>query len=372
MYASPDHGRFYMWQYENAEAALLAETTVPEPAHEYATPANESEPIVAESVNEPVAEPMPEPKGATWARNEEHDGIEIRFPGKPERSVIDSLKSAGFRWSSRSMVWYAKDTPYHRQVAESLATGIGSVGEKLSYAEQIQAKRDRAEARQEHLETKAERLTDKADAEIGKSHAILDVIPFGQPILTGHHSEGRHRRDLERADNAMRRGFETQKEADRTAERLRGSISNIVRMDRPDVIKRRIDKIAADQRKVERNLASCRAKLEIGREYDYQKGDYITMTEEAKQKFDTSMEWSRNKIVEYGEQIAYWQGVLNQQGVTFLGPDDFKVGEQVKTRHGLAVVKRVNPKSLTVDLLDPVYGALGKDCKYEYERVARV
>ena len=39
-------------------------------------------------------------------------------------------------------------------------------------------------------------------------------IPLGQPILIGHHSEGRHRRHLERIEKRIRRGFEAAKEAD--------------------------------------------------------------------------------------------------------------------------------------------------------------
>jgi hypothetical protein len=34
------------------------------------------------------------------------------------------------------------------------------------------------------------------------------MIPMGQPILVGHHSERHHRRDLERIDSNMRKGIE--------------------------------------------------------------------------------------------------------------------------------------------------------------------
>lgn len=39
-------------------------------------------------------------------------------------------------------------------------------------------------------------------------------IPFGQPILVGHHSERGHRKIIERADNAMRKSIEEDKKAD--------------------------------------------------------------------------------------------------------------------------------------------------------------
>lgn len=59
---------------------------------------------------------------------------------------------------------------------------------------------------------------DKADARGAAAqrgaHAIADGIPLGQPILVGHHSEKRHRRDLDRIDSGYRRAGE---ESDKAA-----------------------------------------------------------------------------------------------------------------------------------------------------------
>ena len=40
------------------------------------------------------------------------------------------------------------------------------------------------------------------------------MIPMGQPIIVGHHSEGRHRRDLKRIDSNMQKSIEESKKAD--------------------------------------------------------------------------------------------------------------------------------------------------------------
>lgn len=42
--------------------------------------------------------------------NSEKNGVEIRFDGKPEAAVIESLKANGFRWSGKQKMWYAKQT----------------------------------------------------------------------------------------------------------------------------------------------------------------------------------------------------------------------------------------------------------------------
>lgn len=45
------------------------------------------------------------------------------------------------------------------------------------------------------------------------SHEAVASIPFGQPILVGHHSEGRHRRALAQQDNRMRKSIEEDERA---------------------------------------------------------------------------------------------------------------------------------------------------------------
>lgn len=53
-------------------------------------------------------------------KNEEFNGIEIHFPGKPEQEIIDKLKSHGFKWSGRSKCWYHKYSDYALQAAQEI------------------------------------------------------------------------------------------------------------------------------------------------------------------------------------------------------------------------------------------------------------
>jgi len=45
------------------------------------------------------------------------------------------------------------------------------------------------------------------------SHAAVSGIPFGQPILVGHHSESRHRRALKLQDSRMQKSIEEDQKA---------------------------------------------------------------------------------------------------------------------------------------------------------------
>lgn len=97
--------------------------------------------------------------------------------------------------------------------------------------------------RKERQAERAERLAAEASAAFKRSSDILSVIPPGQPILVGHHSERRHRRDLERADNAMRKGVELHKAAEEAARRAE-SVSNAISSDDPDAPEKLRAKIA--------------------------------------------------------------------------------------------------------------------------------
>jgi len=49
--------------------------------------------------------------GVQVSKNEEKQGIEIRFPSKPSAEVINTLKAQGFRWSGFNGVWWKKYSP---------------------------------------------------------------------------------------------------------------------------------------------------------------------------------------------------------------------------------------------------------------------
>jgi uncharacterized small protein (DUF1192 family) len=53
-------------------------------------------------------------------RNMAKDGIEIRFSGIPEQSVIDNLKATGFYFSFKQKMWYSKYDEAKLKFAQSL------------------------------------------------------------------------------------------------------------------------------------------------------------------------------------------------------------------------------------------------------------
>jgi hypothetical protein len=62
------------------------------------------------------------------------------------------------------------------------------------------------ERRRERLERRAAKARGESARAFESARIVADGIPMGQPILVGHHSERRHRRDIARIDRGMRKG----------------------------------------------------------------------------------------------------------------------------------------------------------------------
>lgn len=112
--------------------------------------------------------------------------------------------------------------------------------------------------RRERLERRAERRREwaagrreKSDAAFEKARVVADGIPLGQPILVGHHSEKRHRKDVERIDAGMREGVESSKMAEHHEARAAGIDAQLERTifsDDEDAVERLQEKIDAIER----------------------------------------------------------------------------------------------------------------------------
>jgi hypothetical protein len=77
--------------------------------------------------------------------------------------------------------------------------------------------RERRLARAEKLRGWSETNAARSDARYEATNRIADGIPFGQPILVGHHSERRHRRDIAKMHNGMSASVELDRKASRQA-----------------------------------------------------------------------------------------------------------------------------------------------------------
>lgn len=124
--------------------------------------------------------------------------------------------------------------------------------------------RERREAKAERLRDWAEKREAKSTAAYERATGIADGIPFGQPILVGHHSQRRAERDRDRIGAAMDASVEHSRMAASMTARANGIESQLERSiysDDDDAIEKLRERIAgleAERDRIKAYNASCR------------------------------------------------------------------------------------------------------------------
>lgn len=107
--------------------------------------------------------------------------------------------------------------------------------------------RERRLAKADRYEEWAAKRQAKADAEATKSSDLAGLIPFGQPVIVGHHSGARHRSHLKKIRGSMERAIEHGDKAQSMASRaatIRTQADHAIYNDDPDALERLHAKVA--------------------------------------------------------------------------------------------------------------------------------
>lgn len=228
------------------------------------------------------------------------------------RRVEEILRGlGGHRWKGDWSFW---EDP-KRRLASLLGEGLPS------FEETIATKQERAARRAERLDNRASKARAEGSARIGKARSIGDMIPLGEPIKIGHHSQRRHERDIERIRSNYAKGYAALDEAKELADRAAyaraaadGSIYG------PKYYLNRVKEREAEIRSVQREI---------------------------KRYGDT--ERRRQRIAALTEEQAYYQAKLDEATPTKLDASTIKKGSEVQLSNGLWYrVRRVNPQSVSV------------------------
>jgi hypothetical protein len=121
-------------------------------------------------------------------------------------------------------------------------------------ARMTMTRRERLELKLEKRREWAEKATARSQTAYARAQQILDRIPLGQPILVGHHSERRHRRDLSRIDRAIATSLEESKLASHHTSKAAGiehALDVSIFDDDPDAIQRLHERIAENEKRAQ-------------------------------------------------------------------------------------------------------------------------
>ena len=181
----------------------------------------------------------------------------------------------------------------------------------------------------------AENAATRSAAAETAARRVGEHIPFGQPILVGHHSQRRAERDRDRIGANLAKSAEEERKANywagrtETAERSQEHRENI-----PTTL-RRIDRLEAELRGVERDLTG-RGQWE---------GQYPDRAAAFRERLGL-------RQAQLAEQVAYWKAhveAAEADGLKVWRQEDFAKGDQIQcggTRWHLVV--RANKRTLSV------------------------
>jgi hypothetical protein len=161
------------------------------------------------------------------------------------------VKAAGFRWAPQQDLFVAPMwTPGREDLLLELAGEIGDEDTSLA---------DRANERAERFDRYHDRRLSDAERTHASVSAIANGIPLGQPILVGHHSERRARRDVDRIRRGTVKAVQLWRTSEYWTRRAAGAVRHAKYKERPDVRARRIKTVEAAARKAGRALAESDA-----------------------------------------------------------------------------------------------------------------
>ncbi|MFE6551702.1 DUF3560 domain-containing protein [Streptomyces sp. NPDC057746] len=252
--------------------------------------------------------------------------------------VLGLMNPYGFRYSrtigciylrhSRdraAKTWHIEQARKALEEAGHTVTVTINESVRRSFEEAEEERYERAGERAEYFAGESARLQASSDAkwEAGRE---IGLVLQGEPIKIGHHSERRHRRALERADNLARKAVEEQKDANYASGRAVASEHYEAHRKNPGTTLRRLERLRTDLRKQERYHS-----------------------EGIKKGWD--VERHAVNIVDLTEEIAYREKVIEKakaDGVKVWEPADFVPGDFVVYIGSWHEVKRVNPKTLSI------------------------
>lgn len=288
------------------------------------------------------------------------DGTLIDGTSRGDGSA-EILKAHGWRWSRNLGSWFVPRSREHAAnmpAIEAARAALVAAGFDVEVevdqtrppvAEVEQARVERQAARVEGLEARAQRAAAQAEgAWVNADTKVQQLPPGGEPIKVGHHSEGRHRAALKRADAAMGRAVEAEREATEAAQRAAAASHTTGARYSVVTVANRIAKLEAELRSVDRKPTEPRwyeANPETG-EAEQFRAPHPDQAERIRARYASH----RAEIV---DQLEYWRGVRAEQiaagKTTNFGPDTVHKGDLVRIRSHWRRVVRVSAKSVSVE-----------------------
>jgi hypothetical protein len=185
----------------------------------------------------------------------EDNKLRLYASSRLDAETYARVKAAGFTWAPRQELFVApKWTPEREDLLTELAGEIEAEGMTLA---------ERAAAKAERLDTLAHKRRGEAESLNRRADDLSQRFYMGQPILIGHHSERKARKDKERMDAAQGQAIKAEKAANYWLYRAEGVEAHANYKNDPRVRANRIKTLLAELRDLQRSINRAHKALEV-------------------------------------------------------------------------------------------------------------
>lgn len=265
-----------------------------------------------------------------YVLNRETNKIELRFSKEEYKALPEADKTElkrFFLFSGKASAWVSRSTNNHYsaiRTAEKLGfTDAGKVGERLSYAEQVERKAEKAEARADRFEEYAGNAEKRAEGLQSEFNELRgDWSWITQPNINS--SAGRSfTRQREKIMARYDRGFEEYRKSEYYQDRAATarSTADLTKLQSKRYLNNRIEESKTRLRELERRIVQAEGR------------------EEWLEKLLELMEIEMDKL-------AFHENCLEEIGGVEWSKDNIKPGYLVKIRGSWDVVIKANPKTV--------------------------
>ena len=273
-----------------------------------------------------------------YVHNLERGKLELHFEKSAYQALSDEQKreiKSNFLWSRSAGCWLSRAKEPNlwnaRQVAEKLGLAdAGRTGERLSFAEQMAAKRERAESRAERYEHHADKAREYGEhLQSGINAMHGDIAFFTQPILNT--SAGRaFARKREKMFAAYEAGFrEFNKSAYwRERAKIARKTSKGEELKDKGFVQRRIDECERDLRKLRKSYEAQKRtieRIEAGEEVQTWDGRPID-----RKRAEENLDYWAERMEVTLDKLGYYQDEMDALGGVRFDRKSFKKGDLIR------------------------------------------
>ncbi|SBW02304.1 conserved hypothetical protein [uncultured Eubacteriales bacterium] len=294
-------------------------------------------------------------------KNLETGKLELHFEKTEYAALTDSQKAdlkSAYLWSNYGKCWVsrAKEPNTYRaeRVAEKLGfSGIEKTGERLTYAEQLERKAEKAEARADRYEEYAANAAQRGNALQKPLESMRgDIAFFTQPIIAGHSGSQAFARRRERMYAQYGRGIEEHKKSAYYQERAataRETAGNAKLKDRV-YLDNRIKECNKSLRDLQKSIVAIEEniyKLQQGEEIKSWNGSYLTINGQ-----ESRLEETLDRYEVWQDKLNFFEDCMNSIGGVSFSKENIKVGYIVEVaRWGNCEITSAGPVNVTYKIL---------------------